>query len=102
VDRGAVSAVACLCGRAQSRAHKRTCGHACARALHPSPPRSLQTSLEVTKEEDWETILRQEEEEVEKLCADIIAVKPDIVFTEKGVSGGHGAGGRAAAAAAAL
>merc|ERR1719362_2197263 len=31
-------------------------------------------------------LLKQEEEEVRKMCSDIIAVKPDLVITEKGVS----------------
>lgn len=45
-----------------------------------------QTLVEITKEEDWDKILRQEEEEVRKMCEDIIAVGCDIVITEKGVS----------------
>merc|ERR1719199_1552808 len=45
-----------------------------------------QTNVEITKEEDWEALLRQEEEEVKRVCDDIIKVKPDIVITEKGVS----------------
>lgn len=45
-----------------------------------------QTSLEITKEEDFAAILRQEEEYVERMCADIIRLKPDLVCTEKGVS----------------
>ncbi len=31
-------------------------------------------------------MLRQEEEYVESICAQIVALKPDIVITEKGVS----------------
>jgi T-complex protein 1 subunit gamma len=46
-----------------------------------------QTTLEVIKEEDWNAILKQEEEYIEKMCTEIIALKPDIVITEKGVSG---------------
>ena len=38
------------------------------------------------KEEDFTRILELEEEYVQKLCEDIIRVKPDVVFTEKGVS----------------
>lgn len=38
------------------------------------------------KEEDFTRILELEEEFVQKTCEDIIRVKPDIVFTEKGVS----------------
>lgn len=45
-----------------------------------------QTNIEVMKETDWEKLLMQEEEEVKKLCEEIIAVKPDLVITEKGVS----------------
>merc|ERR1719262_1265430 len=45
-----------------------------------------QTNVEVTKEEDWEALLRQEEEEVKRVCDEILKVKPDVVITEKGVS----------------
>lgn len=45
-----------------------------------------QTNIEITQETDWELILKQEEEYVENLCKAIIKHKPDIVFTEKGVS----------------
>jgi T-complex protein 1 subunit gamma len=45
-----------------------------------------QTNVEVTKEDDWEKLLMQEEEEMKKLCEEIIKVKPDLVITEKGVS----------------
>ncbi|CAH0381681.1 unnamed protein product [Bemisia tabaci] len=45
-----------------------------------------QTNVEIMKETDFTRILQLEEEYVEKICADIIAVKPDIVFTEKGIS----------------
>jgi len=45
-----------------------------------------QTNVEITKEEDWDTLLRMEEEYIENMCAQIVAVKPDIVITEKGVS----------------
>merc|ERR1719313_1240523 len=45
-----------------------------------------QTNVEVTKEADWEKLLMQEEEEIRKICDDIIKVKPDLVITEKGVS----------------
>jgi len=44
------------------------------------------TNLELTKEEDFETVLKMEEEAIEKMCNDIIRVKPTLVFTEKGVS----------------
>jgi len=45
-----------------------------------------QTNVEITKESDWERLLMQEEEEIKKVCDDIIKVKPDVVITEKGVS----------------
>jgi T-complex protein 1 subunit gamma len=45
-----------------------------------------QTNVEITKEADWERLLMQEEEEIKKVCDDIIKVKPDVVITEKGVS----------------
>jgi len=44
------------------------------------------TNVEVTKEEDWNTLLKMEEEYVENMCAQIVAFRPDIVITEKGVS----------------
>jgi len=45
-----------------------------------------QTNLELSNETDWEAILRAEEEYVKKICDDIIAFKPDVVVTEKGLS----------------
>uniref|UniRef100_A0A7S2XKF7 T-complex protein 1 subunit gamma n=1 Tax=Attheya septentrionalis TaxID=420275 RepID=A0A7S2XKF7_9STRA len=45
-----------------------------------------QTNVEITDEEDWNTMLKMEEEYVENMCMEIIAFKPDIVITEKGVS----------------
>jgi T-complex protein 1 subunit gamma len=45
-----------------------------------------QTNIEITAETDWDVILKMEEEYVERLCNHIIALKPDLVFTEKGVS----------------
>ncbi|KAH9838868.1 T-complex protein 1 subunit gamma [Teratosphaeria destructans] len=44
------------------------------------------TNIEITKEEDWNRILQIEEEQVKAMCDAIIAVKPDLVITEKGVS----------------
>ena len=38
------------------------------------------------KDDDFTKILELEEEYVQKICEDIIRVKPDVVFTEKGVS----------------
>ncbi|KAH0566073.1 T-complex protein 1 subunit gamma [Trichoglossum hirsutum] len=45
-----------------------------------------QTNIEITREEDWNKILQIEEEQVKAMCDAIIAVKPDLVITEKGVS----------------
>ena len=45
-----------------------------------------QTSVEIVKEDDWNKLLKLEEEHVQQLCQDIIRAKPDLVFTEKGVS----------------
>jgi len=44
------------------------------------------TNVEITKESDWEAMLLQEEEEVKAMCNAILALKPDVVITEKGVS----------------
>lgn len=46
-----------------------------------------QTNIEVSKEDDWNRILQIEEEQVKRVCDAIIALKPDLVITEKGVSG---------------
>lgn len=45
-----------------------------------------QTSLEISQETDFNRILQLEEEYIQNVCSDIIAIKPDVVFTEKGVS----------------
>ena len=45
-----------------------------------------QTNIEVSKENDWKKILEIEEEQVRAMCDAILAVKPDLVITEKGVS----------------
>jgi T-complex protein 1 subunit gamma len=45
-----------------------------------------QTNMEITQEEDWNAMLKMEEEFVENMCMEIIAFRPDIVITEKGVS----------------
>jgi len=45
-----------------------------------------QTNIEVNKEEDFTRLLQLEEEFIKKMCDDIISVKPDLLFTEKGVS----------------
>lgn len=45
-----------------------------------------QTNIEISKEEDWNRILQIEEEQIKEMTDAIIAVKPDLVITEKGVS----------------
>ena len=47
-----------------------------------------QTNIELSKEEDWNRVLQIEEEQIKGMCEKIIEFKPDLVFTEKGVSGG--------------
>jgi T-complex protein 1 subunit gamma len=46
-----------------------------------------QTNIEITKEDDWNRILQIEEEQIKEMCDAVLAVKPDLVFTEKGISG---------------
>lgn len=45
-----------------------------------------QTNVEITSEGDFTRMLELEEEFVRRQCEDIIALKPDVVITEKGVS----------------
>jgi T-complex protein 1 subunit gamma len=45
-----------------------------------------QMSHEVSKEEHWTEILKQEEEYIARMCNDIIKFKPDLVITEKGLA----------------
>jgi len=45
-----------------------------------------QTNIEIMKEEDFSKVLEQEEAYIKKICDEIIAFKPDLVITEKGVS----------------
>ncbi|KAK6346930.1 T-complex protein 1 subunit gamma [Orbilia brochopaga] len=45
-----------------------------------------QTNIEISKEEDWNKILEIEEQQIKTLCEHILALKPDLVITEKGVS----------------
>lgn len=45
-----------------------------------------QTNIEISKEEDWNRVLQIEEEQIKSMCEAIIALKPDLVITEKGVS----------------
>lgn len=45
-----------------------------------------QTEIEITKEADFSTLLKIEEDYIDQMCAEIIKHKPDLVITEKGVS----------------
>ena len=45
-----------------------------------------QTNMEMSSESDFAAALRMEEEEVKRMCDHILAFKPDVVITEKGVS----------------
>merc|ERR1719500_161035 len=45
-----------------------------------------QTNIEIMDEGDFSKILEQEEGYIKKICDEIIAFKPDLVITEKGVS----------------
>ena len=45
-----------------------------------------QTNVEISKEEDWATLLKMEEDWIKGVCAHISALKPDVVITEKGLS----------------
>ena len=44
-----------------------------------------QTNVEMKNEEDFSTLLKMEEDRIEKQCAYIAAAKPDVVITEKGL-----------------
>uniref|UniRef100_A0AAX7ULR2 T-complex protein 1 subunit gamma n=1 Tax=Astatotilapia calliptera TaxID=8154 RepID=A0AAX7ULR2_ASTCA len=44
------------------------------------------TDIEISKEEDFARILQMEEEYIQQICEDIIRLKPDLLFTEKGIS----------------
>ena len=43
-------------------------------------------SLEIHEAEAWDRALKQEEEAVKEMCDAILAFKPDLVITEKGIS----------------
>ncbi|KAE8694940.1 T-complex protein 1 subunit gamma [Hibiscus syriacus] len=45
-----------------------------------------QTNAELVREEDWEVLLKMEEEYIENHCVQILEFKPDLVITEKGLS----------------
>lgn len=52
-------------------------------------PLSVQTDIEITREEDFARILQMEEEYIQQICEDLMRVKPDLVITEKGISGNN-------------
>lgn len=43
-------------------------------------------NIEVMKDDDWDKLLALEEDFIKDMCAKIIALKPDVVITEKGLS----------------
>ena len=43
-------------------------------------------NVELTQDTDFDALLKEEEDAIKQMCADIIAFKPDVVFTEKGLS----------------
>ncbi|CAG8442123.1 4580_t:CDS:2, partial [Acaulospora morrowiae] len=45
-----------------------------------------QTAAEIVDESHWNRLLQIEEEQIKEMCDRIISLKPDLVFTEKGVS----------------
>jgi len=45
-----------------------------------------QVNVEMMGEDDFNQLLRQEEEYIETICAQIVAFRPDVVITEKGLS----------------
>eukprot|EP00792_Barthelona_sp_PAP020_P007832 TRINITY_DN3172_c0_g1_i1.p1 TRINITY_DN3172_c0_g1~~TRINITY_DN3172_c0_g1_i1.p1 ORF type:complete len:511 (+),score=187.31 TRINITY_DN3172_c0_g1_i1:187-1719(+) len=45
-----------------------------------------QTMIELAAEEDIEEIMKQEAEHIKRVCGQILALKPDIVVTEKGIA----------------
>lgn len=45
-----------------------------------------QTNIEIMKDTDFTKILELEEQHVQKVCEEVLAIKPDVVITEKGIS----------------
>lgn len=48
-----------------------------------------QTNIEISKESQWQDFQDEEEKQVRDMCERIKEFKPDLIFTEKGVSGTH-------------
>lgn len=44
------------------------------------------TAMELSKEDDWTTVLQMEENEIRILCDALLKFNPDVVVVEKGVS----------------
>ncbi|PVG03182.1 T-complex protein 1 [Serendipita vermifera] len=45
-----------------------------------------QTNIEISKESQWKDFQDEEEKQIREMCERIMEFKPDLVFTEKGVS----------------
>lgn len=45
-----------------------------------------QTNMEISGEGDWQKALEQEEKQIRDMCDRIIALKPDVLISEKGIS----------------
>lgn len=45
-----------------------------------------QTNIEISKEGDWARYLEIEESQIREMCEHILAVKPDLLICEKGIS----------------
>jgi T-complex protein 1 subunit gamma len=45
-----------------------------------------QTNIEMSKESDWARYLEIEEAQIREMCEQILAVKPDLLICEKGIS----------------
>ena len=46
-----------------------------------------QTNMEFSKEADWARAQEIEEEQIKQLCYKLVEFKPDLIITEKGISG---------------
>ena len=46
-----------------------------------------QTNMEFSKESDWARAQEIEEEQVKQLCYKLLEFKPDLIISEKGISG---------------
>ena len=45
-----------------------------------------EVNIEVMKDDDWDKLLALEEDFIKDMCSKILALKPDVVITEKGLS----------------